>query len=149
MSFSNIERFDEIVGQAFARLYQSFPVPVTLQAKDFVGGDNVYVKADFNDVMTGKVADNTTTPDAEFCIACLKWLVVSGYVTANDAHYSHLPSAVLTAKGLEALKATPASLEMDTPIGERIVQAVKTEGRHGLRALVGHALGIGLQLVGR
>lgn len=139
MTASNIERFDEIVGQAFAHLYQSFPTPIPLLAGRFVGEDNV--------IEPGGFTGAEPTKEAEFCVDCLRWLVDAGYIAVRDTCQFGLTDAVLTAKGLETLKAMPASL--GAPIGERIVEAAKTEGREALRSLVGQALGMGLQLLAR
>jgi len=77
-------------------------------------------------------------------MACLFWLRDAGYLSGEN-HDFGLIDAVLTAKGLETLKAVPDSLNAKTPLGERMVQAVKTEGGHVLRSLVNQALGIGVQ----
>jgi len=133
MTASNIERFDEIVGKAFARLYGAFPLPVPLLVGIAVAEDNI------TDPMSGRLTD-----EAEFCIACLYWLRDAGYLSGEPDTFG-LQGAVLTAKGLETLKAVPDSLNAKTPLGERIVQAVKTESGHAVRSLVSQALGIGMQ----
>lgn len=139
MALSNIEQFDEIVGKAFALLYESFPVPKPLQPGAFVGEDNVIDPDGF----TGA----ELTKEAEFCMAALHWLEDTGYISARDITPHGLGRVVLTAKGLEALKAMPDSLQ--GPLGARLVEATKKEGMELVRSLAGQALGMGLQVLCR
>ncbi|HFL4326577.1 TPA: hypothetical protein ACG303_004861, partial [Escherichia coli] len=74
------------------------------------------------------------------------WLKNSGYlIGARSSGGIH--NAVLTAKGLEVLNATPGSLEK--PLGARISDSIKIEGKEALRSLVSQTLGIGLQYMSR
>jgi len=139
MALSNIERFDETVGKAFALLYESFPVPRPLLPGAFVGEDNVIDPDGF----TGAELTN----EAEFCMAALLWLEDTGYITARDIRPYALGGVVLTAKGLETLKAMPDSLQ--GPLGARLMEAAKTEGRELMRSLASQALSMGLQALGR
>lgn len=139
MALSNIERFDEIVGEAFALLYESFPVPRPLLPAAFVGEGNV--------IDPGGFTGAELTKEAEFCMATLHWLVDTGYITARDVTPHGLGRTVLTAKGLETLKAVPDSLQ--GPLGARLVEAAKTEGRELIRSLAGQALSMGLQAICR
>jgi len=101
-----------------------------------------------NVIEAGGFTETEMTGQAEFCIACLHWLVDAGYVTGKP-HTRGLQDAVLTAKGLETLKAVPDSLTPSAPPGERMMQAAKTEGKNALRTLVNQALGVGLQVLAR
>lgn len=139
MALSNIERFDETVGKALAMLYESFPVPRHLLAEDFVGEGNVRNLESF----TGA----ELTMEAEFCMATLLWLHETGYISAKDTSPEGLGRVVLTAKGLETLKAVPDSLQ--GPLGARLVEAAKTEGRELIRSLASQAISAGLQVFTR
>ncbi|HGX8811798.1 TPA: hypothetical protein ACJINV_005080, partial [Escherichia coli] len=91
MAPKNIERFNEIVGEIFGRLYESFPVKIDIKAVDIV-------------------RQNELT----FFLDTVDWLKNSGYlIGARSSGGIH--NAVLTAKGLEVLNATPGSLEK--PLG--------------------------------
>lgn len=139
MALSNIERFDEIVGKTFALLYESFPVPRPLFPGIFIGEENVMIPDDF--------LGERFSPNAEFCMAALLWLESTGYISARDITQHALGGVVLTAKGLEALKAMPDSLQ--GPLGARLMEAAKTEGRELMRSLASQALSMGLQAIGR
>jgi len=128
-----------IVGLTFGRLYQFFPVPIDLEIAWLVGENKVFEP----DGITGACR----TSEAAFCQHCLTWLENAGYIATSRISQLGAVQAVLTAKSLEILKAMPASL--NAPLGERMVQAAKTEGREALRSLVGQALGMGLQWLGR
>lgn len=135
MASSNIDRFDDTVGKAFGLLYESFPLPRSLLAGEFVGEKNVMDETGF----TGAELTN----DAEFFMASIQWLIDAKYVSAKDRMLIGFRDVVLTAKGLEVLKAVPDSLK--GPIGERLAEAAKTEGLGAIRALVGQALSMGVQ----
>ncbi|MBP4058401.1 hypothetical protein [Aeromonas sp. Prich7-2] len=136
MTASNIEQFDAIAGQTFALLYEAFPIPIALPLVKYTGEGLVFEVDGF----TG----SELTQQAELVMASLVWLVDSGYIRATVHQKSGLAEAVLTAKGLETLKATPGSLT--TPLGERLKDAVKQDGREITRSLVSQALSIGLSL---
>jgi hypothetical protein len=137
MTTSNIEKFDVTVGKAFALLYESFPLPRPLLAGAFVGEDNVIDKTSFTEA--------ELTNDAEFFMASIQWLIDAEYISSKERWLIGFREVVLTAKGLEVLKAVPDSLQ--GPIGERLAAAAKTEGREVIRSLVGQALGMGLQVL--
>ncbi|MOA26170.1 hypothetical protein D3C78_1469440 [compost metagenome] len=52
----------------------------------------------------------------------------------------------LTAKGLEVLKATPASLQTGPSLGEQLVDASKSGTKELVRGAVGEALSLGARL---
>uniref|UniRef100_UPI0035C73130 hypothetical protein n=1 Tax=Serratia quinivorans TaxID=137545 RepID=UPI0035C73130 len=143
MTATNIERFNDIVGIIFGKLYESFPVKTDIMALDIVGGIEkmeYFGNHDAEDVLTA------SRDDVMFFLDTVDWLQDSGYLTAVGST-DGIHSAVLTAKGLEVLNATPGSLE--TPLGARILDTAKSEGKEALRSLVSQALGIGLQYVTR
>jgi hypothetical protein len=138
MAVSNIEKFDDMVGKMFAQLYLSFPVPHALPAEDFM-------EAATRPHDTYEI--DLPTDDAEFFIATAQWLVKSGFIYGTPRHYTHIEDAVLTAKGLEVLHATPNSLDTGPSLGALMADAAKAGGKETLRSLVTEALSLGVKLV--
>lgn len=138
MAVSNIEMFDDITGKIFAALYQSFPVPSYLMADSFVDEAMQFSEKHEMDM---------PTQEAEFFIATAEWLIQAGYLTGTPYPYLRVDNAVLTAKGLEVLKAIPDSVSSKISIGEQLASTAKDEGREAFRGLVGQALGIGARLI--
>lgn len=138
MAVSNIEMFDDITGRIFAALYQSFPIPQYLMADAFVD-----VAMQFNE----QLGMELPTPEAEFFIATAQWLIDAGYLSGTAYPPMRIEDAVLTAKGLEVLKAVPDSVSSKASIGEQLANTAKEEGREAFRGLVGQALGIGARII--
>lgn len=140
MAASNIEQFDEVAGAVFANLYDSFPIPIYIELDKYTGGKPLLKEIDeWNSV---------NSDEADMAYFTILWLIGSGYITAtphnSGGYWYGFSEAVLTAKGLETLKATPGSLT--TPLGERLKEAVKQDGREITRSLVSQALSIGINL---
>lgn len=133
---SNIDRFDEYTALIFARLYATFPTRIDLNDLDVIPG--AWKDGEFD--LDGYQLD------AEFVRATILWLKDAGYIAGRPSN-SGLFDAVLTSKGLEVLKAIPASLNSGPSLGDRITDAVKEEGRETMRSLVSEALGIGARLI--
>jgi hypothetical protein len=123
MSAPNIERFNILVGAIFARLYETFPVPIELIATNFADllvddepTENGYHKG-------GYVRFFTSTVD---------WLGEHGYLIRKELVTTHIiRGCVLTARTLELLNAMPSNLESKDPsLGEQLVSATK-EGMTG------------------
>lgn len=140
MSLNNIERFDEITGEVFAKLYLNFPVPCLLRAADYVASATV-----FNE----HLGSDVPSEDAEFFFACIRWLEGSGYITAKAENGFYVAEAVLTSKGLEVLRAMPSSLQGKASIGERLGDTAARGGKEIARMLVSEALSIGTRIVGQ
>lgn len=141
MAVSNIERFDELTGQVLAALYAAFPMRSRLITEKFV------TKAWHVDNFTGALVASEET---EFFTATVTWLAEAGYLSYQELdpmQVNGFAGAVLTAKGLELLKAIPDSL--GGSFGERLREAAATEGREGLRSLVSQVLGAGISLLSR
>ncbi len=138
MAVSNIEMFDEITGKIFATLYQSFPMPKYLGVADFVEIPMEYSERQGMDVPTS---------EAEFFTATAQWLINAGYITGEPYPSMYVSDAILTAKGLEVLKAIPDSVSAKASIGELLATTAKQEGKEVFRGLVGQALGIGARLI--
>ncbi|HEQ0036017.1 TPA: hypothetical protein VDW68_005844, partial [Pseudomonas aeruginosa] len=135
MTASNIERFDEITGLVLGKLYENFPVPIYLLVKNFV--DDGYK-------MNEALGVETITKDGEFLLASISWLASSGYLLYEERiHHQGFRGAVLTAKGLEVLKAMPASLQVGPSLGEKLVVASKGGTKEVLRGVVSEVLSMG------
>lgn len=140
MSTTNIEKFNEIVGIIFGKLYESFPLKIDLLSIEVIGEPLQYSDGIYSDELC------TTVEDHRFFLDTVDWLMTNGYLAGTMSSAS-CHRAVLTAEGLEVLKAIPDSLE--TPLGDRIKETLKTESKEALRSLVSQTLGIGLQFVSR
>ncbi|MDD2105709.1 hypothetical protein [Pseudomonas asiatica] len=139
MTASNIQKFDEITGRVFGTLYEGFPVPKYLRIKDFVEDGFSYDE---------RAQGDFPNESGEFFLACVDWLSDAGYVRFREKMpYSGYREAVLTAKGLEALKAVPSSLSGGPSLGDQLVDATKSGAKSMLGSLAGEVLSVGSRLV--
>jgi hypothetical protein len=137
MTTSNIKRFDELTGQIFGVLYESFPVPHHLLLKDLMPEGYSF------DEFFGQDIPNE---HGDFLFACVDWLAESGYLRFKEkVHATGYTGGVLTAKGLEVLKATPDSLSTESSLGDQLVDATKTGAKGVIGNLAGQALSIGVK----
>ena len=81
-------------------------------------------------------------------MATVLWLEASGYLRFRDSTPYYVEDAVLTASGLEVLKASPASLDKGASFAENITAAAKEGGKETLRATVSELLGLGARVLG-
>lgn len=139
MTASNIERFDEITGLIFAALYKSFPVPTELSPMQLVGAN---LREPAKDGLGTIQNDN-----AFFFVSCLEWLQAADYLVIGTSYEggTYL-DCVLTAKGLEVLKAVPESLQQGPSLGEQLMDASKSGTKELVRGVVGQALSIGARM---
>ncbi|MEW6647181.1 MAG: hypothetical protein AB1450_08290 [Pseudomonadota bacterium] len=129
---TNIDRFNECAAKLFSRLYAEFPKPCGVNYFEFLGKD-VFEAGD---------------DELEFCRATLEWLENAGYITV-DAHSNDCAyNVVLTAKGLETLKAVPDSLKGKGSIGDAMVAAVKAGSIEMAKQLASKAFTEGFKLIG-
>ncbi|WP_426008276.1 hypothetical protein [Aeromonas salmonicida] len=148
---SNIERFDTIVVLALADLYSCFPVRQYLASSKFiVTEDGEHIDGLSPEAEGHLFAEDLYLNDPyfkrkEFAFESLRWLVDAGYLHGTPVAYDGIENAVLTAKGLEVLKATPDSLQGS--LGERLQEAVKNDARDVARSLVSQVLGLGLSFI--
>lgn len=148
---SNIERFDTIVVLALAELYSRFPVHQYLASSKFiVTEEGEHIDGLSPDAEGELFAEDPYLKDPyfkrrNFAFDSLRWLVDAGYIHGTPAAYNGIENAVLTAKGLEVLKATPDSLQGS--LGERLVEAVKADSRDVGRAVLGQIIGLGVGLL--
>lgn len=140
---SNMERFDQLTGAVFARLYEAFPEPVALDALPFLR-DIVPEGQDFE-------TENEQAFNApEFFGYTVRWLTETGYLTHAEGYVDRpftFENCVLTAKGLEALKATPISIANGKSIGQSLQDAAKNGALEPIKKLSGEALSAGVHLV--
>lgn len=136
MSTSNIEKFDEVTGTVFAILYGRFPLQKPLMIADIVGDENV----------TREFQPGFFTPTDEcmFAYSSINWLIESGYITAKPRSYESFTDAVLTAKGLETLKAIPDSLQ--PALGKQLNEAMLSGSKSVLRSIGSQALSVGVNI---
>ena len=115
MPSPNIEAFNRSVALILARLYESFPAPLTLSTPDI---------------------DPDAGPEAlevhDHTIAFLEregFLVRSGGDDSGTVHFA----VVLSMRGLGVLNAVPESLSGSASVGERLVQIAKGGGLFTLK----------------
>ncbi|BED98404.1 hypothetical protein VAWG001_00190 [Aeromonas dhakensis] len=148
---SNIERFDTIVVLALAELYSRFPVRQYLVSSKFIiTEDGEHIDGLSSEEEGLLFAEDQYLKDPyfkrrNFAFESLRWLVDAGYIHGTPAAYNGIKDAVLTAKGLEVLKAIPDSLQGS--LGERLVEAVKADSRDVGRAVLGQIIGLGVGLL--
>jgi hypothetical protein len=139
MTTSNIQKFDEITGQVFGALYEDFPVARYLLIKEFLEDGFSYNE---------QLGDEFPNQNGDFFFACVEWLADAGYLRFREKmHQAGFEGAVLTSKGLEALKAVPASLSAGPSLGEQLVDATKSGTKSILGSLAGEVLSIGSRIV--
>lgn len=140
MSDLNIERFDQLTGLVFSKLYQSFPIAIDLNVMQFadvlaydrpISEDELRLGGEPYDFF-----DNT-----------IQWLIESGYVVSR--HSSSYPytfeTCTLTAKALEVLKTVPQSVGGES-LGGRIATAAQEGATAKLKELAGEVLSKGYGL---
>ena len=134
MKYSNIQLFNLITGDLFAKLYESFPVPCEI---DFASlGMNFIDPSDYD----GSFAISSFAEDTT------KWLSDANYVwLESPSHMGAKSTARLTPKGLEILRAIPASLEEKIPLGEKLIEFSKKTVADSLSDTVKLALGLGVK----
>lgn len=142
MTTSNIERFDEITGQLLSKLYENFPVPCRLLIQDFV--------ADGYEMIERLAKMEIPNAKGDFFLASVDWLASAGYLQFHEkileSGNCRYQGAVLTAKGLETLKAIPESLQSGPTLGEKLIDASKGSAKEVVRGLVGEILSLGTRI---
>lgn len=133
----NIDRFDEIAGQVFADLYNSFPMTKPLGLVNYIDGDtaldpNGFTGAELNE-------------DAEFVKATITWLINAGFISSGGFHGEYFTDVILTPKGLECLKLMPGSLT--STAGNQLTEAAKAGSKETLKMLTNQVLAVGVKMV--
>ncbi|RRV28600.1 hypothetical protein EGJ23_04255 [Pseudomonas sp. o96-267] len=138
MTASNIELFDVLTGRILAKLYQHFPVDVPLEAWDY------------RDLFSGPPMEDgwLDADDSAFFQSTVLWLGSAGYLEHGSAtNNGDVYGCVLTAKGLEVLKALPASLQAGPTLGDQLVDASKGGAKEVLRGVASEALSLGARML--
>ncbi|MBF3236869.1 hypothetical protein H4N55_09665 [Aeromonas veronii] len=143
---SNIERFDRTVVLVLAELYARFPVRKALDARQFMLTDDGQIAEALSSREEAEL--DSSDPHFErkqFAFECMHWLVETGYLHGEPKADDGIADAVLTAKGLEVLNATPDSLQ--ETLGERIQAVAKSGLWETGKVLIGQVVGLGVGLV--
>jgi len=134
----NIELFDEYTAKIFARLYSTFPMPQDISMIDFLG------RGHFGEF--GEVVDEEGDPikDAQVAWHTFIWLNETGFIRIESKHaYLSLSGIVLSAKGLEVLKATPSSVQQGKQIGTELIGMLKAGATESAKQLIQQAIQLG------
>lgn len=143
---SNIERFDRTVVLVLAELYARFPVRKALVASKFMLTDDGQIAEALSSREEAELDSRETYFERkQFAFECMHWLVETGYLHGEPKADDGIADAVLTAKGLEVLKATPDSLQES--LGERMQEAAKSGMGETARVLIGQVVSLGVGLV--
>ena len=138
---SNMERFDLLTGAVFAELFESFPEPVLLDPYAFLSQMAP-------DGQEEDVQREQAYTAIEFFGHTIDWLARTGYLTHSlqtQRELSLFENCVLTAKGLEVLKALPDSITGKT-LGSQLQDAAKAGLLDSIKSLTGKALGVGASM---
>lgn len=110
MADSNIDDFDKAVGLIFARLYEHFPVRISIDYK--ILGESSAIGPDWLGEYARQVSLFSST---------MSWLVEAGYVWCGirDERSGVFTDSVLSAKGLEIL-------HMPTSLGPSLGSSLRT-----------------------
>ncbi len=128
----NIELFDLYTGKILSKLYEHFPLKVNIDVCEMLG-----LEIDEESLNIPKECDifNDT----------VEWLKQSGFIYYDHRFAYAYSGVVLSAVGLETLKATPQSIKARDGIGEMMRDAVirgKNEAiRTAVRMALSHAVG--------
>ena len=135
---TNIALFDEYVATIFGMLYSSFPVRSRLDAVELSGVPEI---DEF-----GVPIDARGKPSKKFdvCMATIEWLIDTGYISAKDRDQYGFSQCVLTARGLEILKAVPESVQTKETIGEKLVYLLRSGSIDLAKESAREALSIGI-----
>lgn len=136
----NIQFFDQLTGSILARLYSSFPVPVTLKAANFVDNPLVYSE---------HVQCEVASEEAKFFTATAEWLQKAGYIYVKEVDRGNLyvSNCVLTAKSLELLKIKPANLSSEPSLGDQLADAAKKGSSDAVRKAVTEVMSLGARVM--
>lgn len=108
---SNIQEFDSIVLQVFAKLYSTFPIPTDISIEDFE------LNLDTN---------NIDSSQEYFFYNTILWLEQSGFIIYTEKYedFSLFREVILTPQSLNTLKSVPHSIDSKQTLGEKISECV-------------------------
>ncbi|UXZ55958.1 hypothetical protein LOS15_08020 [Halomonas sp. 7T] len=126
-----MEKFNRLVGLLFGTLYEEFPVPLRLDAGDYLEKtiDEDDYEGSFN--------------FSEYFEHTVKWLETAGYIWISQDFSSmdgYEVEVVLSEKGLEVLRRVPSSLEGSESIGERLARFAKSKTSEAVGVLISAAI---------
>ena len=116
----NIALFDEYAAKILATLYESFPVPVFLNAMDIAEDKEI------DEFGVPLNANGQRSKHFDVALSTIEWLSQTGFIYTNDRAQYGYDRCVLTANGLEILQSAPESIQGKTPLGEKIITAIRT-----------------------
>lgn len=136
----NIDLFDQYTAQILAQLYAAFPVKQPLDARKLCGHSAMDEY--------GAVLDDQGARSKHFEVAraTIEWLAETGYLRGGQMDKFGIDRAVLTALGLNVLKALPESLRMGDSTGDRLVRLVREGSFDIAKDLVKSALSTGASM---
>lgn len=138
MSVSNIDKFNELTGKVLGELYLNFPLPLNLAAEQFVGSAVEWSEERQMDL---------PSKDAEFFFATTGWLINAGYINGGLYSHTQVSDAVLTAKGLDVLNATPRSLTHAHSLREQLAEIAREGGKESFKGLLAEELITGAKII--
>ncbi|MFM0175597.1 hypothetical protein PQR33_40485 [Paraburkholderia sediminicola] len=134
---SNIEKFDLLTAKILADLYARFPVRATITASRYGVAPEDGLRSDGS-------WDAGILGELDFFCDTVRWLGQSGYLDfSSELDGGVFEGGVLTAKGLEILKAMPASLSPAQPLGDYLLDSVRAGATDALKKGVAAALSAG------
>jgi hypothetical protein len=137
---SNIDKFDQLTAELLADLYASFPVKAAISASKYG------IPEEEIDWSHGAI-DQELIKRLDFFCDTVRWLRQAGYLDfTSELNSGVFQSVVLTAKGLEVLKATPASLSPTQPLGDYLRDNIRSGATEALKKGVAAALSAGASL---
>lgn len=146
MTKTNIERFDEITAAILVRLYENFPIPVSIGPKD--AGLSVLTVISYDPVTEECEMEGDLDPETPFFDATVEWLVEAGFIATKDSRFGD-PTYYLTAVGLQSLKHVPQPAINSETLGDRLASAAKSGVKGAASHLLNQALSIGTSILFR
>lgn len=146
MVAKNIEHFNEVTGQVFACLYESFPLPLALRPK--LLGIDEHDGGECSPEIAEALGVEPQSAEEVLFKHSVTWLIQAGYISAKPPSYGSyfFAEARLTAKGLEVLNAIPENLTKREPLGEQLAAATKSGAKELMRTITTEVLGVGVRL---
>lgn len=144
MPTSNIDKFNEVTGKVLAYLYMNFPIPMVLTPSTLgIEEAPTGIYDPFSGTAIGEVPRSN---DEIFFFHSINWLIATGYISANRYTAStQFGQSVLTAKGLEVLKAIPSSLT-NSSFGQQLQEAANAGMLDTIKGLTNEVLSRGIGL---
>ncbi|MGR2990758.1 hypothetical protein [Vibrio vulnificus] len=144
---NNIEKFDKLVAELFANLYENFPRKVEIDIFEFLGIEYRHIGLGDNPTQEELTSYNSDCSEADFVLDTISWLIQSGFVYGHVENSGGMFSTTkrgldltLTPKGLELLKLIPASVNTKESLGDKLVSTLESGAKDAGGKLVSEAL---------